>query len=64
MAELIWGKEEKNKNDEQIFKVIHKELEYDKSKVAPDLITFSEYLKNKYVLMKENDYQKMEPKEK
>ena len=46
MAELIWGKEEKNKNDEQIFKVIHKELEYDKSKVAPDLITFSEYHKN------------------
>ena len=64
MSELIWGKEEKDKDGKSIFKVIHKELEYDKSKVEPDLITFNEYLRKKYILMKDSDYQKLEPKEK
>ena len=64
LSELIWGKEEKDKDEKSIFKVIHKELEYDKSKVEPDLITFNEYLRKKYILMKDSDYQKLEPKEK
>ena len=64
LSELIWGKEDKNQNGEQIFKVIHKELEYDKSKVEPDLISFNEYLNNKYKLMSDTDYQKIEQKEK
>ena len=64
LSELIWGKEDKNQNGEQIFKVIHKELEYNKSKVEPDLINFNEYLNNKYKLMTDSEYQKIEPKEK
>ena len=44
--------------------MVHKELEYDKSKVAPDLINFSDYLKNKYIFMKDSDYQKLENKDK
>ena len=47
-----------------MFKVIHKELEYDKSKVPQDLISFAEYLNNNYKPITNNDYQKMEPKEK
>lgn len=47
-----------------MFKVIHKELEYDKSKVAPDLISFAEYLNNHHKLLTYNDYLKIEPKEK
>ena len=64
LSELIWGKEDKNQNGEQIFKVIHKELEYNKSKVEPDLINFNEYLNNKYKLMTDSEYQKIEQKEK
>lgn len=64
LSELIWGKEEKNKNGESVFKVIHKELEYDKSKVPPELISFADYLNNKYKLITYNDYQKIEAKEK
>ena len=64
LSELIWGKEDKNQNGEQTFKVIHKGLEYDKSKVEPDLISFNEYLNNKYKLMSDTDYQKIEQKEK
>ena len=64
LSELIWGKEDKNQNGEQIFKVIHKELEYNKSKVEPDLINFNEYLNNKYKLMTDSEYQKIIQKEK
>ena len=58
------GKEDKNKNGEKIFKVVHKELEYDKSKVAPDLISFADYLNDNYKQMTFAEYQKLEQKEK
>ena len=43
---------------------MHKELEYDKSKVSPDLISFAEYLNCNYKQITYNEYQKMEQKEK
>ena len=64
LSELIWGKVEKNNNGESVFKVIHKELEYDKSKVPADLISFADYLNNKYQIITYSDYQKIEAKEK
>ena len=47
-----------------MFKVIHKELEYDKYKVPPELISFSEYLDNNYKYITFSEYQKLEVKEK
>ena len=43
---------------------MHKELEYDKSKVAPDLISFADYLNDNYKQMTFAEYQKLEQKEK
>ena len=47
-----------------MFRVIHKELEYDKTKVPPGLMSFAEYLNNNYKQITYADYQKLEQKEK
>ena len=63
-SELIWGKVEENKNGEKKFKIGYDNLEIDKSKVEPDLIRYSEFLDDKYKLMTEEEFSKIENPEK
>ena len=61
---MIWGKPDVNKKGEEYFKVEHKQLEFDKNNVEPDLMSFAQYLENKFKPLTQEEYDSLEQKEK
>jgi hypothetical protein len=53
-----------NKKGEEYFKVEHKQLEFNKSNVEEGLISFAEYLNNKYKPLTKEEYNSLENKDK
>ena len=64
LSELIWGKPDVNKKGEEYFKVEHKQLEFDKNNVEPELISFAKYLEEKFKPLTQEEYDSLEQKEK
>ena len=61
---MIWGKPDVNKKGEEYFKVEHKQLEFDKNNVEPELISFAQYLEEKFKPLTQEEYDSLEQKEK
>ena len=61
---MIWGKPDVNKKGEEYFKVEHKQLEFDKNNVEPDLMSFAQYLEDKFKPLTQEEYDSLEQKEK
>ena len=53
-----------NKKGEEYFKVEHKQLEFDKNNVEPDLMSFAQYLEDKFKPLTQEEYDSLEQKEK
>ena len=53
-----------NKKGEEYFKVEHKQLEFDKNNVEEGLISFAQYLNEKYHPLSQEEYDSLEQKEK
>ena len=64
LSELIWGKPDVNKKGEEYFKVEHKQLEFDKNNVEEGLMTFAQYLDEKFHPLTQEEYDSLEQKEK
>ena len=64
LSELIWGKPDVNKKGEEYFKVEHKQLEFDKNNVEEGLISFAQYLMDKFHPLTQEEYDTLENKEK
>jgi hypothetical protein len=60
LSELIWGKPEISKTGEEVFKVEHKTLEFDKNNVDPELITYQSFLEDKFKPLTEAEYVQLE----
>jgi len=53
-----------NKKGEEYFKVEHKQLEFDKNNIEEGLISFAQYLNEKYHPLSQEEYDSLEQKEK
>jgi len=53
-----------NKKGEEYFKVEHKQLEFDKNNIEEGLISFAQYLKEKYHPLSQEEYDSLKQKEK
>ena len=53
-----------NKKGEEYFKVEHKQLEFDKNNIEEGLISFAQYLNEKYHPLSQEEYDSLEHKEK
>ena len=53
-----------NKKGEEYFKVEHKQLEFDKNNVEEGLMSFAQYLNDKYHPLSQEEYDSLEQKEK
>lgn len=63
LSELIWGRPDVSKTGETIFKVEHKTLEFDRTNVEPELISYNAFLEEKFKPMTEEEYNALETKD-